>query len=257
MRRVSLVLTAAISVIAFSQIAAAAPVPMSNWTGCYVGLNAGGTWGQISNDATASNAWRAVGASVPAEIHNNGSYTADGSGFTGGGQVGCSWQHDMFVLGAEADIQYTGLSGSRDLVVLSPPDTITYHDEFRSNWLSTFRGVLGWAVMPTVLVYGTGGLAVAGVDTTDTLTSTPANDRNVVSASSTRTGWAAGGGVAWMFAPQWSVKLEYLHVDLGSFVTTSVNSKYPGAAWTIDNDHRLTENIVRVGLNYQFYTPLP
>ena len=160
---------------------------------------------------------------------------------------------NQFVLGAEADIQYTGLDESRDVSVLVPgvgTGTEIYHEDFRSRWLSTFRGRLGWLLNPTLLIYGTGGLAVANVETTDSVLLVNGRN-NTVSDSATRTGWTVGGGVEWMFAPQWSVKAEYLYVDLGSFSTTSVNSD-PTVTATINHDHHLTENIARVGVNYHF-----
>ena len=117
-----------------------------NWTGCYAGLNAGGVWS--INDMTA--------------------------GFTGGGQAGCNWQMNAFVLGGEADVQYTGLDGSHDAL----GGTTTIHEDFRSRWLATFRGRLGWLINPSMLIYGTGGLAVANVDTTASWDSGTASEFN-------------------------------------------------------------------------------
>jgi opacity protein-like surface antigen len=62
------------------------------------------------------------------------------------------------------------------------------------------------------------------------------------------TGWTLGAGVEWRFAPAWSVKLEYLYVDLGNlnntitFTTSSLSSTF--------NER---DNIVRAGLNYKFW----
>jgi outer membrane immunogenic protein len=75
-------------------------------------------------------------------------------------------------------------------------------------------------------------------------------ETNTVSGSETRAGWTVGGGVEWMFAPRWSVKAEYLYVDLGTFSTTSADSLAPIA--TIVHDNRLRENIARLGVNYHF-----
>ena len=47
---------------------------------------------------------------------------------------------------------------------------------------------------------------------------------NTSSITQTRVGWTAGGGVEWKFDPRWSVKAEYLYVDLGSTTDTSLNS---------------------------------
>ena len=42
---------------------------------------------------------------------------------------------------------------------------------------------------------------------------------NTQSSSSTKTGWVAGAGVEWAFAPNWSMKAEYLYADLGKHTT--------------------------------------
>jgi outer membrane immunogenic protein len=135
------------------------PPPVAGWTGCYEGLNAGGVWGNMDDDWTPNALFLPTTASV---IQANASTTLNASSFTGGGQVGCNWQMNAFVLGAEADIQYTGLDQSRDVFVPTVPaviSNVSIHQDFRSRWLATFRGRLGWLFAPTALVYATGGLA--------------------------------------------------------------------------------------------------
>ena len=107
------------------------------------------------------------------------------------------------------------------------------------NWYGTVRGRLGYA-FNNVLVYGTGGLAYGGVDSRIENSST-------YKVSSTNTGWTAGGGVEYMFAPNWSGKIEYLHIDLG---------------WTPEPLSLKSEtefDVVRAGVNYHVgsvYQPL-
>ncbi len=224
------------------------PVPVSRWTGCYVGGNAGGVWGKMRDDWTANN-----GFLDPGRIDANGSGDLNGSGFIGGGQVGCNWQWTpAWVWGVEADIQYTGLDESRDVFVPASGGlgAETFHSDFRSRWLATFRGRFGWLATPDVLIYGTGGLAVANIETNDSVFFAATQSVNSVSDSSTRIGWTAGAGVEWMFFPQWSVKVEYLFVDLSGFDKVSTNTFNSSAA--ILHDHHLTENIVRAGLNFHF-----
>ena len=224
------------------------PAPVAQWTGCYAGLNAGGVWGKLRNT------WTPNPAGVPlsgSELAATGSGDIDGDGFTGGGQIGCNWQANQFVYGVEADLQYTGLDGSRDAV--GSVYDFTTHSDFNSRWLSTIRGRLGFLVNPTVLIYGTGGLAIANVHTNDFAYFNASDTFNSVSSSTTRTGWTAGAGVEWMFMPKWSLKVEYLYADLGSFNVTSANSDtitFPVS--TINHEHRLTENLVRAGINWHF-----
>jgi outer membrane immunogenic protein len=65
-------------------------------------------------------------------------------------------------------------------------------------------------------------------------------------------GWTVGGGIEWMFAPNWTVKGEYLYAQLPGTTFTSVNSAVPTA--TITHTHgNLQENIGRIGVNYKFW----
>src|SRR5262245_49285289 len=136
-----------------------APPVLPPWTRCYGGLNAGGVW----------------------------SPGIDAFGFTGGGQLGCNWQWEWLAWGGEADLQYTGLNGSRD--VFAPGASA--HEDFRSRWLATFRGRIGWLVTPTTNFYLTGGLALATVNTDSTVNLN--GTINNLSDSTTSAGWTLGG----------------------------------------------------------------
>jgi len=52
--------------------------------------------------------------------------------------------------------------------------------------------------------------------------------------------------------PQWSVKAEYLYVDLGSRSTT-INYAYAPFNSTLTTTVDERDNVVRVGLNYRFW----
>ena len=85
-------------------------------------------------------------------------------------------------------------------------------------------------------------------------TNNPANTASGASSSSdTLVGWTVGGGVEWAFAPNWSVKGEYLYMDFGS-ISTSTN--VASAAFVNPNVFStsvdLKANIVRAGINYRF-----
>jgi len=240
--------------------------PVMTWTGCYIGGNAGGgwarntaTWTGITEGPTAF----AAGAATVVPAAANGDY--NGSGFVGGGQIGCNYQTGMFVLGAEVDAQYTGIRGSRNAVSLGNtnggpativPGTIT--ESFESKWLATFRGRAGIA-SGQWLFYVTGGAAIADVTFNDQLcfgVTAAVPGCNTSSAQNNRLGWTAGGGIEWMFAANWTAKVEYLYVDLGTTSSTSLlvatagGSPFPNAFITHNN--RFAESIARVGLNYKF-----
>jgi outer membrane immunogenic protein len=93
------------------------------------------------------------------------------------------------------------------------------------------RGRVGYLITPTLLIYGTAGFAYGQVD--------------AWGFSNTSTGWTAGGGVEWMFAPHWSAKAEYLYVDLSS--NGGANS-----GWNVGYNFQPQINVVRAGVNYHF-----
>ena len=193
------------------------------WSGVYVGGNIGGAWGHTDAD---SNAPGAIGFSPDQEFDN--------SGVTGGAQIGYNYQINQFVLGAEADINWVDLNDRSDEITVGVGDFYrTKHD-----WFGTVRGRAGYA-WDRALIYATGGFAYGNVE-----------DRYVSpvglnsSTSSTRTGWTVGGGAEYAFTDNWTVRAEYLFVDLGDHRFTSP---------LVDDvrfDHKF--NVVRAGLNYKF-----
>jgi outer membrane immunogenic protein len=191
---------------------------------------------------------RPVLALAPTVRHVNASGPGHVSagGITSGGQVGYNQQVQSIFLGAEADFGYAGISASRSFT------SITYHNPYAqsvsSNWLTTFRGRLGF-VNGTWLGYFTGGIAVANVSSTDRFIGEHGVGPVNGSADQIRAGLTAGMGVEWAFAPKWTGKLEYLFVDLATASDVAVGT-VTGAV--INHDHSLTENIVRAGVNFRF-----
>ena len=108
------------------------------------------------------------------------------------------------------------------------------------DWFGTVRGRVGFTLpsMPNLMVYGTGGFAygqvVNNVGFADNFLTQGISAVGHGYYDNTKTGWTAGGGVEWspsMF-PSWSLKAEYLYVDLGSTTANSVplNGGVPASA---------------------------
>jgi outer membrane immunogenic protein len=209
----------------------APPLPAAyNWTGWYIGANAGwvGSDNQISNSVSPTpDATLGVVPGVSeglAALAAGGIPVGKGNGFIGGGQLGYNQQFGNIVAGLEADIQglsNSGGSGSttNQAVVVGALITSTQTASMSTKYLGTVRGRLGFLAAPSFLVYGTGGLAYGGVNASTSLAQTGTNGfigNGATTLSDTRTGWAAGAGVEWMFAQNWSAKAEYLHYDLGT-----------------------------------------
>ena len=232
--------------------------PVTNWSGFYGGVNAGYGWG--NNDVAISDVTPlSPGASGIA----NQSFGRNASGAFGGGQIGYNWQMGSFVTGLETDIQGSGIksSATQNLAITDGIASTTIgSSEQKLSWFGTFRGRVGVTVTPDLLLYGTGGLAYGETSDSATVTrSFPGASTNTWTGpmtSSTRTGWAAGAGVEWMFARGWSAKAEYLHLDLGSSASATaqqVNSVGGlGAEFLAVRLHNGGTDTVRAGVNYHF-----
>jgi outer membrane immunogenic protein len=220
MRRLLIGFIAGISTFALAQLAPAADLPVKSppavaaplWTGFYVGIEGGGAWGTSRHDFTGG-------------THSS----FDVSGGMLGGTVGYNWQAGQFLYGIEGDLSWASSDGS---TVGSPTACTGGPCTTELTWLGTIRGRFGYVTgmwMPFI----TGGVAFGGINACE----------NVTCNRDTRAGWTVGGGVEAKLVGNWSVKAEYLYVDLGNH-----GSYFFIVPHTVD----LTENIGRLGLNYKF-----
>lgn len=211
-----------------------------SWSGCYVGANAGGGWGSIDQSVTTA---------APALPIRTFDSSGRDTSFTGGGQLGCNWQFDpRWVAGLEGDINYIHGSRSQGFRI-GGEDTV---QQTRLRWLATVRARFGYAWGPSYL-YATGGLALGDVKSSVTVTSVqnPAHITYSGSSSSTRAGWTVGAGFEHAFTNRLSLKLEYLHFDLGQadYGVPRVDQAI-AAPWTASA--KVSGDIVRAGMNYKF-----
>ena len=264
--RLSALLIGGIAAVVFGQIASAAdlpvkapvykappPPPVYNWTGFYVGANAGWGWLRDNGNPYCIN--------PSGELNGLGCRTTnvpgaqiDGDGFIGGGQVGYNWQVNQWVFGVETDIQGADIHG--DVNIAGPfatvggggpgGDSFTASEKIR--WLGTLRGRVGLA-SDRVLIYATGGFAYGGVNVAQN-TIFPST-QYPSSASDTKTGWTVGGGFEYGFDRNWTGKIEGLYYDLGTISTAGIgvpiDDGYLGG-----KEFDVKGGIVRVGLNYKF-----
>lgn len=192
------------------------PVEVFNWTGFYIGANLGYSSGRTDLF---------------------GLEFADPKGVVGGGQIGYNWQAmgSPWVFGVEIDGQGTGQDDSATVIVPGV-GAVTATDSL--PWFMTFRGRVGYAFAPMFMVYATGGGAVV-----DHKFQVTAGGLGTASIEDTRLGWTAGVGIEGAFYRNWSWKVEYLHIDTGSF-----NSNAAGVPLT----WQVTDEIGRFGINYRF-----
>jgi outer membrane immunogenic protein len=273
---------ALIATPAFAQAPPPAPAPVYSWTGFYAGLNAGWSWGK--DDTTVSipgpplfvtgppGADISVGPCAGIVCGNLSALTYQETtkldGAIGGVQIGYNWQATpSWVLGIEADIQASGEDAQGNphhslFSLTAAPTTVTAGQTATHNdnllWFGTARGRIGYAAWPTVMVYGTGGLAYGrfndSVSSIFTATKTIpvaffSSNSPTFDASTTKTGWTVGGGIEGA-VPSTHVtwKAEYLYMDLGTRNFTFNDPFFQ----TVTISSHFTDHIFRVGLN-QFH----
>lgn len=235
--------------------------PAFSWTGFYVGGNAGAAIDNSTGNIDPSGCFTSAapcGGPLTLNALRSDSYTFPAASFTGGGQVGYNFQIASVVLGIETDINYNSQheSDSVNRALAAPLiGNFVHSTSDHSNWFGTLRGRAGFLVMPSLLLYATGGLAYGQVASTTSVGFTATTDTYLGSISTTRAGWTAGAGAEWMFAPNWTAKIEYLYVDLGS--TTYADACVTNCALgnTYQTNAHLRDDIVRVGVNYKFDWP--
>ncbi|HEX5210979.1 MAG TPA: outer membrane beta-barrel protein [Pseudolabrys sp.] len=221
-----------VALVAAHPAFAATPV-VYNWTGCYVGANAGGGWSRtgVSNGAG--------GFIVSVTSPSDQVIDTNPSGFIGGGQVGCNYQFmPAFVVGLQGDLDAAGLRGSAVSPFTSPQSLI----DVKANWLASVTGRAGYA-WDRWLVYAKGGGAWIGDKYNVTYGTT-------WTGSETRSGWTLGGGVEWAFANNWSALFEYDYYDFGAHDVTVTNA---GSTTLINVKQNVS--VVKFGLNFHFGAP--
>jgi opacity protein-like surface antigen len=72
----------------------------------------------------------------------------------------------------------------------------------------------------------------------------------IVSSHNIKAGYAVGGGLEGRVVGNWTVKVEYLYVDLGA--VTTIPAPAPGATTAGAFNARVIDNLLRVGVNYKF-----
>lgn len=227
--------------------------PVWNWTGFYVGGNAGYGFGDRDSVDTsgqvAVNVNNVLGGARPARVN------LDRDGFVGGGQIGYNWQFmPNWLVGIEADIAYTDFRDSTTVTTLplAGPGTLANTFSTRLDYLGTVRGRVGY-VFDRTLIYATGGLAYGRVRNSVNFFGTAGQLQFTGSESSVETGYTVGGGIEHAFLPNWTVKGEYLFYDLGrDTVNVAVIPGSGGGGTGYNSEFRNEGHIVRAGVNYKF-----
>lgn len=244
MKKIVLVTSALVSAAVFATAANAADVaPVGyDWSGVYVGVNAGVAWNNSQVDQDVKVAGERIN-----QLQDN--IESNQAVFTGGGMLGYNYQIDQIVLGVETDINYLGFDDShsrtRDFDFPGHDATVNGKLSFEGDWYGTLRGRLGYAA-DNLLFYGTGGLAYGHMSADGSVKVTDNGTGDYVKYSgsndSTNFGWTIGAGMEYGI-DNWSLGVEYLFVDLGS------------AEWNGDASGEFADHVkadVKGSVDYQF-----
>lgn len=270
--------------------------PVYDWTGFYVGGNIGYSWGRSSTDLGFSDSTGGALLATPGKFNMDGVIGGGQIGYNwqrdkwvfgleadiqGSGQEGnmtgvCPGNTTTFTRGSPTNAAavagtcsagFFGDTGNFNVGGLPVTDTLSQ----KLDWFGTVRGRVGPTLTPTLFVYATGGLAYGEVKSTDTIAGinlVGTNGTNSiptavpvaasVSNSTINVGWTAGVGVEGVISGNWTAKLEYLYIDLGNVSGTLLSpivSPTGGFVTKSYNSH-ITDNILRVGVNYRWGGPV-
>jgi outer membrane immunogenic protein len=231
---------------------AADSAPAFNWTGPYVGVHLGYGWGNADTRFTPLPTTAGFYNLAPTTL------SPGPSGVTGGLQAGYNYQVGGFVFGIDADFSGTGMSGTKTVSPIIQSDGTPFpgsgflraHQDV--NWYGTVRPRVGYAVIPTLLVYATGGLAYGDVSYSANTDFRPVGTTAYpASFSKTKAGWTVGGGIEYAVCTHWTVRAEYLYMDLGSESVHVSPSTVP-LPYQVGYKWETTANVFNLGVNYKF-----
>jgi iron complex outermembrane receptor protein len=230
-----------------------------SWAGPYVGATVGYSTGTSATDTAFSDpvgGTALFAASTPRRL----------DGAIGGAQAGYNWIGGILLAGVEGDLNYSGQRAKLNVVcpgaicnpaligVVDDPSVIARFEQGQKlEWFATLRARLGVTVTPDAIAYVTGGAAVGEVMTAGTVFGFDADGdpvNTIVSSHNTKAGWTVGGGIEGRIAGNWTGKIEYLYLNLGT--VTTIPATPPGATTAVAFSSRVTDNLLRVGVNYKF-----
>jgi outer membrane immunogenic protein len=234
------------------------------WTGLYLGANGG--WidstgpGDITNTGTDTSTLGLgtllTNGKIPRLINLNI------GGALGGGQIGYNWEIGRtWMLGIEADWDGKGGGGNStgsDLGAGKTFGLVSMIYNRQLDALGTVRGRLGYLLAPDQLWYVTGGLAYGETKFGSSFIcpgcKPPSGTEGSTSiqTSTVSAGWALGPGIEWKFLPGWSIKAEYLYVDLGN-PSNTIKYTYAKNVSTLTSTTNERDNVVRIGINYKLF----
>jgi outer membrane immunogenic protein len=264
-------LLASASILALSSVAVSAadlpvkaphvlppPIPFT-WTGCYVGLHAGG--GVMKDSNTHDQALSSISSIIAIEEGLNQGSEGTGTGGIAGGQAGCNYQDGNWVVGVEAEGWWSGIRTNTGRSITEGIVTLSdfQHTKNKSDFDIAARAGIAF---DRTLVYGKAGWVWGNFNFDSGISFCELGcETFTTSQSGSLNGLLVGLGVehAFTWAPNWTVKLEYDYIRYGS--------KFMDASFFFDGfpiatgsaSQHVDKQIVKVGFNYlfNFWGPAP
>jgi outer membrane immunogenic protein len=194
-----------------------------DWSGPYVGLQAGYGW-QSNNDIDLNQ------LAFASFQH----FSLDDEGFLGGLHAGYNYTGGNFLYGIEGDLEYAGIKS--DGLHDNPTDI-----DKSIDWLGSLR-LRGGVTLDRALIYATGGLAFGDVDMQFTSITGSIFNRELA------LGWTAGAGVEYAITDSLTANIEYRYTDLAN--TKSTGDIVGFGPLVFNHENRL--QAVRAGVSWHF-----
>lgn len=256
------------------------PASAYSWSGFYVGGNLGVSFSNANPSSSIACGAAGVAdyicstidppsqANAPAVV-NSLVGSSSNSSVIGGAHAGYNQQAGLIVYGGEIDVGYFNFGTSQLGRGVYPAtggggaalggDSFVAATSVSSDLLVTLRGRLGYLVSPNLLGYATGGLAIGRVKTANSFVDShddgnPFSGNGFGERSETKVGWTVGAGLEYAFARNWSVRAEYMYLDLGSSSVNTLitNQNHASEQTPFNTSVDLTAHLVRAGVSYKF-----
>jgi outer membrane immunogenic protein len=242
-------------------------VPLFSWTGFYIGGDIGGRWDNARWETTCqSTGFFGTCTNFPDRFANNNPQNFNSSSLKGGGYAGYNWQvNQQWVVGVEGDAQWAnntktnaGIPGLESPTVVGAPDGDS--SRIRQTWDASFRGRVGLLIAPTVMLFGTGGVAFTHIEQSASCGGSlfpvgwcglAANLGRTDTAKTDRVGWTAGAGIEGVVWQNWLARAEYRYANYGTFTSLLL----PGPTSNLDavtSNVKLQTHSLLLGLAYKF-----